>query len=201
MKGGGVLLLLSLAVLVAFTQAQAKVHVEAFEMSRCPYCSSWKQSFEKLVMLKEGLPDIINMDENFVGQFNTTTKEYYCLHGPGECVGNTILLCARNLTVSKSQWGWWNLSVCMQSQFRNIPDNAADCAKQQGLDWIAINNCANSDFGAKLLLDTFKFSEGRGVQETPTIFINGTEYVGGPNNPLQVICSAYTGTKPVGCSK
>ena len=43
-------------------------------------------------------------------------------------MGNRILLCAKNLTESTSTWGWWNLGVCMQTNYTNIPDDAPACA-------------------------------------------------------------------------
>jgi len=121
------------------------------------------------------------------------------MHGPGECVGNAILLCAKNLTVEKSPWGWWDMGVCMQTQFSLIPDNAQDCATKVGLAWDPINACATGKAGSDLFSASVTVSHNLGVKSTPTIFINTKEYVGGPNNPLALICNAYTGTKPAGC--
>jgi len=109
------------------------------------------------------------------------------------------LLCARNLTLATSQWGWWNLGVCMQTDYVNIPDNAQACAQKVGLDWTSINNCANGVMGTSLFKSSVAVSTSLKVTSTPTIFVNGKEYVGGPNNPLATVCNAYTGTKPAGC--
>jgi len=186
--------------LVSCALAQDKVSVIAVEMSRCPYCSLWKQNFQTSVMAKEGLPDIIDLNEWFIATKNGS--DYTCLHGPEECVGNRILLCARNLTIKASPWGWWNLGVCMQTDYTNIPANAPACAQKVDLDWASINSCASSQVGADLFSNSVDVSRNTyHVTSTPTIFVNGKEYVGGPNNPLAVICNAYTGTKPAGCPK
>jgi len=178
--------------------AQApKVKVIAFEMSRCPYCAAWKGNFDTTVMQADGLPAILDIDEEFVATSTTN-----CLHGSGECVGNKILLCAKNLTADTVPWGWWNMGVCMQAgtAYNNVPDNAPACASKAGLNWNAINSCASSALGDTLFSATIKYCNTNGVHSTPTVNINGRQYVGGPSNNLAAVCQAYTGTpKPKGC--
>jgi len=193
---------LSLLAVVVDAQPAAKISVLAFEMSKCPYCSSWKQNFEDQVTSQDGLRDILDIDEWFAGTVVNASAPggFTCHHGPGECVGNRILLCARNLTIATSKWGWWDLGVCMQTNYTNIPDDVPACIKKVGLDWTPINNCASGPMGAALLNQSIAVAAAHKVTETPTIFVDGTEYVGGPNNPLRLICSLYKGTKPAGCS-
>jgi len=183
---------------VICTAADApKVEVVAVEMSKCPYCSLWKQNFQATVMSKEGLPDIISFTEWFIATENV--DNITCLHGPGECVGNRILLCAHNLTITKSEWGYWNYGVCMQADYTNIPDNAPACAEKTGMPWKEINECASGALGLSLFKDSIAKSVSLQVKSTPTVFVGPKMYVGGPNNPLAIICNAYTGTKPPGC--
>jgi len=182
----------------ALIVAQDKVKVVAVEMSKCPYCSAWKQNFQQGVLSKDGLRDIVDLSEWFIATDNGGGN-YTCMHGEGECVGNTILLCAYNTTVEKSAWGWWDMGVCMQTQFSLIPDNAEGCATKVGLPWDVINTCATGKLGRDLFVASVATSRGLGVQSTPTIFIGTKEYVGGPNNPLALICNQYTGPKPAGC--
>lgn len=151
-------------------------------------------------MQAEGLPGIIDLTEYYVGEIQD--GQFYCLHGPSECQGDTILACAYNLTASTTHLGWWKMSVCMQANgaYQNIPSNAESCAKKAGLDWSSISNCANGNLGHTLMGNSLKYSNSRGVDETPTTSINGKLYVGGANNPLETICKAYTGTPPAGCN-
>jgi glutaredoxin len=191
------LVVVSLALLVAVQCAAPKVQVIAYEMSKCPYCSTWKQNFDTQVMKAEGLPDILDIDEEFVATSTTN-----CLHGAGECVGNKILLCAKQLSNSTDPWGWWRLGVCMQANnaYTKVPDNAQTCASTAGVNWSAINSCANSAQGESLFQTSIQFCNTHGVHSTPTIAINGKLYVGGPPNNLQAVCQAYTGSpKPKGC--
>jgi len=191
--------LVACCCLIAVADAQDKVNILAFEMSRCPFCSAWKQNFNDQVMMQEGLPDILNITEWFAGTTLNSNGTFTCFHGPGECVGNKILLCARNLTGEASPWGWWNLGVCMQTNYTGVPGDAPMCAMKVGLDWDTINDCANGDLGTILLTESVQLANQYKVTETPTIFVDGTEYVGGPNNPLRLICNLYKGTKPAGC--
>lgn len=48
--------------------------------------------------------------------------------------------------------------------------------------------------GDNLFAASIDFANNMGVDATPTIFINGQEYVGGPDDPLSAVCQAYTGT-------
>jgi len=150
-------------------------------------------------MQAQGLPAIISLTEAFVGE-DDGNGNFECMHGPQECQGDIIELCAYNVTYPASQYGWWNMSVCMQSDYNNIPDNAQNCAQQAGLDWNKINSCANSALGNQLMSDSIAYSNKMGVSATPTIFINGQEYVGGPDDNLHTVCQAYTGTPPPGCN-
>jgi len=150
-------------------------------------------------MQAKGLPDIISLNEAFVATDNGGGN-FDCMHGDGECQGNIIELCAYNLTVDASPYGWWKLGVCMQADYDNIPDNAQNCAQQASLDWNKINACANGDLGKQLFSASIAYSDSQGISATPTIVIAGQTYVGGPDNNLQTVCQAYTGTPPPGCN-
>jgi len=150
-------------------------------------------------MQAQGLPAILDLTEAFVGK-DDGNGNFECRHGPSECQGDIIELCAYNVTYPASQYGWWTMTVCMQSDYDNIPDNAKSCAIQAGLDWTKINNCVNSGFGNKLFSESIAYANSFGIRETPTIYINGQAYVGGPDDNLQAVCDAYTGTLPPGCN-
>jgi len=146
-----------------------------------------------------GLPEIVNITEYFLGE-DDGNDNYDCLHGPTECQGDMIELCAQFVTEAKSEWGWWNMGVCMQADYDNIPDNAQGCAQQAGLSWSAINNCVTNGMGDKLL--SWSFAQSQNVDSAPTIMIGGTEATDCENGDgcLQAVCSAYTGPPPSGCS-
>jgi len=199
MKISTILCLMCLIVVATAKPTAPKVQVMMFEMSQCPPCSDWMQQFDQQVMQAQGLPAIMDISEYFVGQ-NDGGGQFECMHGPDECVGNLIELCAHNLTAQSVPLGWWHMDVCMQSDYTNIPDNAQGCAQQANLQWDPIVACSKDTQGDNLFAASIDVANNMGVDATPTIFINGQEYVGGPNDPLSAVCSAYTGTPPPGCN-
>lgn len=191
-------LLLFLAVIA--TATFPKVKIQSFEMAKCPYCSQFKLQWNSQVMQAPGVRDIMDMQEFFVGRYSG--GEFECLHGPGECVGDLFLLCAHNLTVTHNPWGWWDLAVCMQRDYKNIPDNIPSCTNQtRGMDYAQINACATGSLGVQLFRESIAYGNAQGIYETPTTIVNGKTYVGGPDHPLQTICDAYTGPRPLGCKQ
>jgi len=150
-------------------------------------------------MQVSGLPDILNITEYFLGE-GDNNDDFQCLHGPDECAGDMIELCAQFVTEGKSEWGWWTMGVCMQADYDNIPGNAEGCAQKAGLNWTAINHCVQDGMGTKLL--AWSFTESAQVDSAPTIMIAGTEATDCENGDgcLQTVCSAYTGPPPSGCS-
>jgi len=193
-----ILILLVLGIIGAL--AQQKVQVHNFEMSKCPYCSAYTVLFTSTVMSKAGLPEIIDLKEDFIGSVNG--GQFTCTHGPSECVGDEILICASQMY--PEGWSWWNLTSCMQSDYTNVPSNFQSCAEKSGYNSTiiaAIQACSQDKTGVQLLTASFNEASNQGIDEAPTIIINGKTYLGGPSSPLKVICDAYTGTKPAACSQ
>jgi interferon gamma-inducible protein 30 len=149
-------------------------------------------------MQAEGLPAIMNITEYFAAQYDGNGK-FECEHGPTECAGNLIELCAYNLTIQSSQYGWWNFGVCMQDDYNNIPGNAKACATKASLNYDPIQTCANNKLGVELFVDSINYCNQMNIEATPTLIVNGVVYIGGTDDPLSVICNAYTGTWPSGC--
>jgi hypothetical protein len=150
-------------------------------------------------MQAAGLPGIMNITEYFVAQ-DDGNGQFECLHGPDECAGDIIEICAYYLNASNEQ-GWWTMGLCMQTDYENIPDNAQACAKKANVNWDKIYSCSQSSLGASLFSQSIAVGNNMNVDATPTIFVDGTEYVGGPDNPLQTVCDAYTGPPPAGCKQ
>lgn len=149
-------------------------------------------------MQAQGVRDIIDLQEYFVGQDYGNGK-FSCMHGPGECVGDQLELCAYHYY--NTTWAWWDFGVCLQgSSYGSIPANAQECAQKANVDYSKLSSCQQGSLGAMLFSKSIAMANQAGVYATPTTFIAGKEYVGGSNNPLQTICNAYTGTKPAGCS-
>lgn len=87
------------------------------------------------------------------------SSEIECKHGPGECIGDMLILCAANLpfppTTNESplpqsyprtpiirSLGFAN---CLINDFQFIPDRefVHECAMEHGIDFDALNRCAS----------------------------------------------------------
>lgn len=78
----------------------------------------------------------------------TSNDGIECMHGPSECMGNIIELCARELYPDpKISLGF---VMCLTKDYKSIPDRSLveDCALEHAIDIAALNDCAARDDGA-----------------------------------------------------
>ncbi len=71
-----------------------------------------------------------------------------CKHGPSECLGNIIELCARELYPDpKISLGF---VMCLTKDYQQIPERSLieDCALEHAIDIKKLNECATRDDGA-----------------------------------------------------
>lgn len=99
--------------------------------------------------------------------FSSTSDDIICLHGPEECLGDVILLCATNIPASVDQDTKKTISSspsatgqaasfpkipivrslgfanCMVSSYEYIPDRnlVENCALEHGVSFEAVNDC------------------------------------------------------------
>jgi Gamma interferon inducible lysosomal thiol reductase (GILT) len=97
------------------------------------------------------------------------------MHGPPECLGNIILLCAAHLYPEpKLHLGFAN---CMISDYPNIPDRALveNCALEHSLSFEKINNCISDEdvHGINLLRESVERSRENNVTKSCTVRLAG----------------------------
>ncbi|PGH10852.1 hypothetical protein AJ79_05212 [Helicocarpus griseus UAMH5409] len=135
----------------AATADSNRVPLEAHIMSKCPdaqYC------LERLIV-----PSMVQVHEkvdfrlSFIGSASNDSSAVSCMHGPGECVGDMILLCAANLPYSPDSKTYpktptvrsLGFANCLISSYEKIPQRelVEDCALEHGIDFKALNACAS----------------------------------------------------------
>lgn len=150
-----------------------KVPFEAHIMSKCPDA---KYCLEKLVVpAMEKVHDKVNFTLSFIGRVDPHSDAVSCMHGPGECLGNIILLCAQKLYPDPMiHLGFSN---CMVSDYKEIPDRSLveNCAMEHGIDFAKINDCISDDDGegVGLLRDSVERSAENNVTKSCTVRVNG----------------------------
>ena len=123
-----------------------------------------------------------------------------CQHGPDECLGNRIELCAQQASANWEQAG--KFVVCFEGVGHAVASAGPDCATQVGLDWDTIDACANGSGGDALVAAAAKTTANLSPvhQFTPWFILNGKALGANWSPLLPKICAAYTGPPPAACS-
>lgn len=90
--------------------------------------------------------DKVNFTLSYIGH-PAANDGVDCKHGPSECLGNILELCARELYPDpKTNLGF---VMCLTKDYRHIPERTLveDCALEHALDFEALNECATRDDG------------------------------------------------------
>ncbi|KAJ5356668.1 Gamma interferon inducible lysosomal thiol reductase GILT [Penicillium concentricum] len=139
------------------TLEQTKIPLEAHIMSKCPDA---QDCLQKLVLpAMEKISDKVDFKLSFIASVSKNSEEIECMHGPGECIGNMLMLCAANLPFPPtadeaslpSQYprtpiirslGFAN---CLINDYARIPDRefVHQCALEHGIDFDSLNKCAS----------------------------------------------------------
>ncbi|KAL4729575.1 hypothetical protein ACLX1H_003995 [Fusarium chlamydosporum] len=121
------------------------VPLEAHIMSKCPDA---KDALEQLVLpVMQRVHDKVNFTLSYIGR-PTANDGVDCMHGPSECMGNIIELCARELYPDpKINLGF---IMCLSRDYSDIPGRSLveDCALESAIDFQQLNDCAVKEDGA-----------------------------------------------------
>ncbi|KAJ9193428.1 hypothetical protein DTO166G4_8698 [Paecilomyces variotii] len=133
-----------------------RVPLEAHIMSKCPDAQDCLQQL--VVPAMERINDKVDFILSFIASVSEKTSEVDCKHGPAECIGNMLMLCAANLpfppkdnaesslTLGRTPTiRWLGFSNCLINSYEEIPDRnlVEDCALEHGIDFDALNHCAS----------------------------------------------------------
>ncbi|KAL2003214.1 hypothetical protein VTN02DRAFT_4621 [Thermoascus thermophilus] len=149
------------------TGSSKKVPLEAHIMSKCPDAQDCLQQL--IVPAMERISDKVDFRLSFIGSVSNKTSEVDCKHGPTECIGDMLILCASHLpfppnssssdssltttttTTSASSnqkiptVRWLGFANCLISSYERIPERTfvQSCALEHGIDFDALNKCAS----------------------------------------------------------
>jgi hypothetical protein len=144
------------------------VPLEAHIMSKCPDARDCLQMLVLPTMAN--VSDKVNFTLSYIGSVDPKSDEVSCMHGPGECLGNIIQLCAAEKYPDPKQYlGFAN---CMTSDYRDIPqrDLIEECAMEYGIDFETLNSCISDEGeGIDLLRASVERSRKLGVRKSCTV--------------------------------
>lgn len=130
--------------------------------------------------------------------------DYTCQHGPSECVGNLIEACAMQYHPNVKDW--FPFINCIEASNKSPALAAPACAKTSGwTDYDGnITTCTNGKEGNDLMHIVAQATENLSPahQWTPWVVMNGKPLSSSQLDQelTKLICAAYTGQKPAGCT-
>jgi hypothetical protein len=152
-------------------KAAAKpVALEAHIMSKCPDAKDCLHDL--IIPVMSQLSAHINLTISYIGTLSDTDDGVTCMHGPTECLGNILQLCAANEYPDPKRW--LGFTGCTTDQYQKIPERALieECAAEYGIEFEALNRCASRDdgqFGQDLLRHSVQRSLAAGVKTSCTV--------------------------------
>ena len=170
------------------------VPLEAHIMSKCPDAKDCMHSL--ILPAMQRIESLVDFKLSFIGTYvlyllipssfqvphpgvirtaSESNDDVTCLHGPSECLGIMLLLCAAALyPTPKTYLGF---TMCMLRDYKEIPDRSLveDCSLEHGMDFGSLNGCVSSDdgFGLGLLRDSVRHSAEDGVKTSCTVRVAG----------------------------
>jgi hypothetical protein len=122
--------------------------------------------------------DKVNFTLSFIGA-PTDNDGVSCKHGPPECLGNIIELCAASMYPDPKIY--LGFTMCLTRDYKDIPEKSLveDCALEHGIDFEKLSECAVEDNGGKgvgLLRDSVRRSTDAGVTKSCTVRLDKQIY-------------------------
>ncbi|KAI8632116.1 hypothetical protein F5Y19DRAFT_473001 [Xylariaceae sp. FL1651] len=127
------------------TTSRNLVPLEAHIISKCPDTRDCLKEMILPAMIR--VYDKVNFTLTYIGT-PTENDGVECKHGPGECMGNILELCAHQLYPDPKIW--LGFTMCLTRDYMHIPQRelVEDCALEHAVDFDKLNECATRDDGA-----------------------------------------------------
>jgi len=174
---GGLLVLESMDDDEVYEYLPRRVPLEVHIMSKCPDARDCLHDLVLPAMVN--VSNIVDFKLSYIGKTTEDDDGVVCMHGPSECLGNSIELCAQRLYPNpRIHLGF---TMCMSRNYAEIPseDLVQDCALEHGIDFERLNHCLSVDDGAysrHLLKKSVQRSADKGVTKSCTVRVDDKEW-------------------------
>jgi len=151
-----------------------RVPLEIHIMSKCPDARDCMQQLVVPAMVN--ISSKVDFKLSFIGRATDHDDGVACMHGPGECLGNIIELCAASLYPDAKIY--LGFAMCLEAQYGKIPGEefVRDCAAEHGVDFGKVNECMSRDDGAwgmGMLRESVEATREVGVTKSCTVRLGG----------------------------
>ncbi|KAH8911432.1 hypothetical protein BR93DRAFT_965219 [Coniochaeta sp. PMI_546] len=148
------------------------VPLEAHIMSKCPDARDCLR--DMVLPAMQRVHDKVDFTLSFIGK-PTDNDGVACKHGPAECLGNIIELCAQQLYPDPKTY--LGFTMCLTRDYKEIPQRSLieDCALEHAINFDALNECATKDdgaYGIGMLRGSVRRSSNVGHAFSPGIVIS-----------------------------
>lgn len=128
------------------TATKDLVPLEAHIMSKCPDAKDCLRDLVLPTMMRVNAK--VNFTLSYIGTPTDSNDGVACKHGPNECMGNIIELCAAHLYPDPKIY--LGFVMCLTRDYKEIPNRelVEDCALEHAVDFEQLNDCATKDDGA-----------------------------------------------------
>lgn len=165
-------------------------------MSKCPDARDCIR--ELVVPTMEKVSDKVDFELSFIATVSNKSSDVECMHGPGECIGDMLMLCAANIPFRPEDGPaqdrtptvrYLGFATCLISSYQDIPDRTLveQCALEHGIDFDALNDCVSQQddnpnkstqdgplSGVRLLRESARHSAELGVKTSCTVRLDDT---------------------------
>ncbi|KAL2264352.1 hypothetical protein VTK26DRAFT_5778 [Humicola hyalothermophila] len=155
----------------------ALVPLEAHIMSKCPDAKDCLRDLVVPTMQKAHSK--VNFTLSFIGKPTDHDDGVACKHGPEECLGNIIELCAQLLYPDPKTF--LGFTMCLTRDYTHIPQRSLieDCALEHAIDFDRLNECAAKDdgaYGMSRLRESVQRTAAAGVTKSCTVRLDNEIY-------------------------
>ncbi|KAF2240110.1 hypothetical protein EV356DRAFT_10936 [Viridothelium virens] len=123
-----------------------KVPLEAHIMSKCPDAKDCLRDL--IIPTMANVSDKVDFTLSFIGTPTDDDDGVDCKHGPQECLGNILELCAASIYPDPKIY--LGFAMCLTGHYEEIPQREliSDCSLEHGMDFERLNDCVSKDDGA-----------------------------------------------------
>lgn len=154
-----------------------RVPLEAHIMSKCPDA---RDCLHDLVLpAMQNISHKVDFRLSYIGTVTRDDDGVVCKHGPGECLGNILELCAARLYPDPKLY--LGFAMCMSREYAEIPSQelVQECALEHGIAFEKLNRCAvreNGELSVGMLRESFERSAEADVTRSCTVRVGGEEW-------------------------
>lgn len=164
-----------LAAGIVFTEVDdaKKVQLEAHIMSKCPDAKDCLHDMVLPAMVQ--VNDKVDFKLSYIGNTTDHDDGVLCMHGPQECLGNIIELCAAKIYPEPKIY--LGFTMCLTRDYKDIPSQelVQECALEHGISVAKLNDCAVDEDGSmsvNMLQDSFRRSSDANVSTSCTVRVD-----------------------------